>query len=39
MKQWYKDQIALLKDAQANGTSVLDLNQQRLAELSKAYEQ
>jgi len=39
LKKWYQDQIKLLKDAQNNGTSVLDLNRQRLAELMKAYEQ
>lgn len=39
MKDFYRKQIDALKQAQKNGTTVLDLNQQRLDELMKAYDQ
>lgn len=40
MKDYYKKQIALLKEAEAEGgTSVLALNQQRLKEIAEMQEQ
>lgn len=39
MKQWYQDQINLAQKAMANGTSVLDLNMQRMNEIYKAIDE
>ena len=39
MKQWYQDQIDLAQKAMANGTSVLDLNMQRMNEIYKAIDE
>lgn len=39
MRKWYQDQINLAQKAMANGTSVLDLNMQRMNELYKAIDE
>ena len=38
-KKWLERQIGLMNDAIANGTSILDLNLQRLKEISQYTEE
>lgn len=39
MKKWYQDQLDLANKAMENGTSVLDLNMQRMQQIFKAVDE